>query len=112
MSIESSHLNLNFENESQEQARLAKVRQHWEEKDKLKNGGGDQSKEWEDLTRKIRAIEAEIVRVEIKKKKLSETLFPDSLAIQEFDVNIKNLKKNRKELMDYINEHSKKIGDN
>lgn len=79
MSIESSHLNLNFENESQKRAIVEEARRRWEEKVKA-------DKEKGIVTKDFGPVDERIVILKEKYEKLLDNngFSPDSPAIQEF----------------------------
>jgi hypothetical protein len=79
MGIESSHLNLNFENESRKRAAVEEARRRWEEKVKADKEKGIVTKDFGPVDE----------RIAILKEKYEELLnnngfTPDSPAIQEF----------------------------
>lgn len=79
MGIESSHLHLNFENESQKRAAVEEARRRWEEKVKA-------DKEKGIVTKDFGPVDERIVILKEKYEKLLDNngFSPDSPAIQEF----------------------------
>lgn len=79
MGIESSHLNLNFENESRKRAVVEEARRRWEEEAKV-------NKEKGIVTKDFGPVDEQIVILKEKYEALlnNNGFTPDSPAIQEF----------------------------